>query len=131
MWQRSKEHLSEAGEGYLQHLRFAMLVGMLAIAAGLACVIHALVPALCQRTCSRTISQLNQLFNSREQWRQVQNDGSGVLVFVMLVMLAGTTAFLPMAAAGPSIVTALMGVLAFSIPATFLLTNPDLEMVSD
>jgi hypothetical protein len=131
MWQRSRDHLVEAGEGYWQHLRFAMMVGLLAIAAGLACMIHALIPALCQRTCSRTISQLHQLFSSRDQWRDVQQEGSGALVFVMLMMLAGTTSFLPLIGGAPSVVTILVGGLAFSIPATFLLTNPDLEAVTD
>lgn len=131
MWQRSRDHLVEAGEDHWQHLRFAMTVGLLAIAAGLACMIHAIIPALCQRTCSRTISQLHQLFRSRGKWREVQQDGSGALIFVMLIMLAGTTSFLPLISGAPSVVTILMAGLAFSIPATLLLTNPDLEAVSD
>jgi hypothetical protein len=62
----SKAHFREAGETYLGHLRFASTIGLLAIAAGLACLIHALVPALCTRTASRTVGQLARLFEQRE-----------------------------------------------------------------
>jgi hypothetical protein len=34
MWMASKTHLAEAGEGYLQHLRFAAGVGLMLVAAG-------------------------------------------------------------------------------------------------
>lgn len=130
MWQCSKDHLTEAGETYAQHLRFAMLVGVIAMGAGLACVIHALVPGLCQRTCSRTVGHLQQLFRSRDQWREVQRQASGLLVFMMLGILAAASALPYLALGGSSTVVALVGGLALSIPATFLLTNPDLEMIN-
>jgi hypothetical protein len=33
---RSRGHLADAGEPYFEHLRFAMTVGLMALAAGLA-----------------------------------------------------------------------------------------------
>ena len=131
IWTYSRKHLVEAGQGYLQHLRFATLVGVMAVAAGVACLIHALVPALCPRTCSRTIGQLNQLFSSPHRWREALQQSWGVVVFLMLVTMAGAIAALPVATGAPSALAALLAALALGIPATFLLTNPDLELVED
>ena len=71
MIQQSKQHLAAAGEGYGEHFRFATTVGLLAVAAGLACLIHALVPALCTRTCSTIIARLQSLFAERRMLEQV------------------------------------------------------------
>ncbi|WP_309603069.1 DUF6356 family protein [Sphingomonas sp.] len=61
----SKRHLGEAGEGYVEHLRFATKVGAVAIGCGLACFAHALVPAIFPTTGSRAIARLNQLLDER------------------------------------------------------------------
>ena len=61
----SKRHLGDAGESYFQHLRFATKVGAVAIGAGLACIVHALLPALFTTTGSRAIARLNQLIDER------------------------------------------------------------------
>ena len=56
--------MTEVGESYFQHMRFALVVGTLATGAGLACLLHAFVPALCERTCSRAVASLQHLFAS-------------------------------------------------------------------
>jgi Family of unknown function (DUF6356) len=130
MWQLSKKHLAAADETYLEHLRFALLVGLIAMAAGLACIVHAILPAFCQKTCSRTVEQLQQLFESRGRWREVQRAASGALVFIMLVLFAGASALCILVSGGYSAMAAVIGGLALAIPITFLLTNPDLESVA-
>lgn len=131
MFKRSQDHLAAAGETYAQHLRFALLVGFTTIGAGLACVIHAIVPALCERTCSRTLGQLSSLFEDRARLRQFEQEASGVFTFVSLLLLAAGTVSLPAAAGGPFPLIMLVAALAFSIPAVFLSTNPDLEPVRE
>ena len=52
-------HPRAAGETYLQHQRVALSVAGELLAAGLACVVHAIVPALCERTGSTAIKRLH------------------------------------------------------------------------
>ena len=128
---RSRNHLRLAGETYIQHMRFAVLVGFITIGAGLACIIHAIVPALCERTCSRTLGQLGELLADRGQLRRFEDEASGVYTFVALLLLAIATVSLPAFAGGPIPLVVLFAALAFGIPAAFLSTNPDLESVVD
>lgn len=131
MLQRSRNHLVSAGESYLQHMRFALMVGFVTVGAGLACVIHAMVPALCERTCSRTLGQLGQLFSDRSRLALFEREASGVFTFIALILLASATAMIPAALGGGRAVIATMALLAFAIPFTFLSTNPDLEPVTE
>jgi hypothetical protein len=62
----SKQHLGDAGESYFQHMRFATRVGGLAVAGGLACLVHAIVPGLCRDTGSRAIRRLNAMIDERQ-----------------------------------------------------------------
>ena len=128
MWTLSKEHLASTGETYLQHMRFALLVGTIAVGAGLACIIHAFIPALCQHTCSRTLAQLNRLFLDRRQLQSVQTEASGVFTFTTLMLLASGVAALPIAGGpnGPALILACLG---YAFPAAFLWSNRDLEAV--
>ena len=87
MWIRSKAHLAETGETYLDHLRFAAGVGLMLVAAGLACIIHGLLPALCTKTASRTVDELKRLFAERDAFASALAESSGALVFVGLVAL--------------------------------------------
>jgi hypothetical protein len=119
--------LANAGESYGEHLRFAATVGLLAVAAGLACVVHAIIPALCQRTASRTIGLIGQLFDRRDLLIEVQDRSIEVIAFVVLVGLATCV---PLAMWGSGAPTPLIGIytiLAFSLPATLLLTNRELD----
>jgi len=131
MLKRSRDHLDRTGETYFQHMRFALLVGAIAVAAGLACIIHAVVPALCQSTCSRTVDQLKQLFGDRLLLRSTELEASGVIVFVGLFFLATAMAMCVTAISGHIGLAALITLLAFAFPLTFLLTNPNLEPLDD
>ena len=51
-------HPRSVGESYLEHLRTAARFGSAMVAAGMACLLHALVPALFERTGSRTVKRL-------------------------------------------------------------------------
>ena len=53
MIRQSRAHLHDAGESYRQHFRFATTFGLLAIAAGVAALFHALVPGTCTSSASR------------------------------------------------------------------------------
>jgi hypothetical protein len=131
MWQNSRKHLEDAGESYWEHFRFALVVGALALGAGVACVIHAIVPAFCQRTCSRTIADLDVLFRVRDSRAHIQQRASGILTFVMLLTLATLVTIMPLAAGAPVGPSLTIGFLAFCLPATFLLTNRELEQLPD
>ena len=61
----SKRRLVDAGESYVEHLRFAAKVGAVAIGGGLACFAHALVPALFPTTGSRAIRRLRDMLDER------------------------------------------------------------------
>jgi hypothetical protein len=126
----SRAHLAAAGESYFEHLRFASAVGLMAVGAGLACLIHALIPALCQRTCSTTIGLLQELFGDRDRLRSITARASGAITFTGLVAMALLSGALPMLSGAPVGLGALMLVLALTIPAAFLLSNPELEPVS-
>jgi uncharacterized protein DUF6356 len=52
------DHPRSLGESYWEHQSHALRCGSRMMAAGAACLIHALVPALFPRTASQTIRQL-------------------------------------------------------------------------
>src|SRR5215212_4726518 len=128
MWTASRAHLAEAGEGYFQHLRFAGSVGLMLVAAGLACILHGLFPSLCTKTASRTVDELKRLFAERHALTNVLAEASGALVLVGLVALTlPAWALLLLAPGYPvPIATALF---ALAIPATYLWSNPQLEPI--
>ncbi len=128
---RSKAHLAAAGETYWEHLRFARTIGLLSLAAGVACLIHAILPSLCTSTASRTIGRINQLLAERGSIAEVQSATSDTTAFVLLLILATATVaplwVLPAAAELRIAYT----LLAFALPLTMLLTNPELETQSE
>ena len=128
MWTKSTSHLAEAGESYFEHLRFASGVGLMLVAAGLACIIHAIVPAFCTKTASRTVDELRCLFAERHTFATVLKEASGALTLVGLVALTlPAWALLLLAPNYPvPVATALF---ALAIPATYLWSNPQLEPV--
>jgi hypothetical protein len=124
---RSKAHLAGASETYWEHLRFARTVGLLSLAAGIACLIHAIVPALCPTTASRTIGRINQLLGERQRIDEVNEATSDTRAFVLLLLLSVVTvAPLWVLPAAIELRLAYTG-LAFALPLTLLLTNPDLQ----
>jgi len=54
------DHPAAVGETYGKHLLRALGFGLRMIAAGMACIIHALVPFLFVSTGSRTVAELNE-----------------------------------------------------------------------
>src|SRR6478735_488992 len=82
---QSQAHLTTAGESYFQHWRFATTVGLMAMAAGIACLIHALVPALCTRTASRTIGLIGELFQDRDRLEEIEARSIEATAFVLLI----------------------------------------------
>ena len=63
------DHPREQGEGYFQHLRFAMQFGVTMFAGGAAAIVHALLPFMFKRTGSSTLAQLNRLLDQATQRR--------------------------------------------------------------
>ncbi len=54
------EHPASVGESYTEHMGHAACFGVRMIAAGVACLVHALLPFLFVHTGSRTIAELNE-----------------------------------------------------------------------
>ena len=127
MIRRSKQHLSEAGEGYLEHLAFAATIGLMAVAAGLACLIHALVPGLCTRTASRTIGLLNELLADRRRVGEIRDQSIEAIAFAALIVSASLIPLVLMLTSAPAALALAYGALAFALPVTLLLSNPELE----
>lgn len=127
--EQCRKHLEEAGESYGEHMIFAMTVGLMAVGAGLACLVHAVIPALCKHRCSETVRSLYRLFENRGELDQVRHQASGAMTFVGLTSLA-LFAVAPLVAAAPGEWWAwTAAAFAFAIPAAFLSTNPQLEPV--
>ncbi len=123
----SREHLAAVGEGYGAHLRFAALVGAMLAAAGLACLLHALVPALCRSTASRTISRLHRLLQDRSALAEAAAESEAAVAFALLVLLVlATAAALWIAGAAPA-VGAPVALLALGFPVGLLAVDRDLE----
>ena len=124
---QSRAHLTAAGENYGDHFRFAATVGLMTMAAGFACVIHALVPALCQRTASRTVGLLSQLFTRRELLSEVEARSLEAIAFVLLALMAVLISLVLAVSAAPLPLKAVYSLLAFALPLTLLLTNHELD----
>jgi hypothetical protein len=124
---QSKRHLAAAGETYAGHFRFAATVGTMTMAAGLACVIHAVVPALCERTASRTVGLLSQLFERRELLAEVEARSLEAIAFVGLALMALLVSVMLAVSPTPFALKAIYSMLAFAMPLTLLLTNRDLD----
>lgn len=73
------EHPEQIGETYTEHAAHAMWIGLRMIAAGLACLVHALLPGLCARTASRTVEAITDLMQSRSNTPHPPN-GSGQVI---------------------------------------------------
>ena len=115
--EQCKKHLEDAGESYGEHMVFAMTVGLMAVGAGLACLVHALIPALCKHRCSETVRALYRLFENRGELDQARHQASGAMTFVGLTSLA-LLAVAPLVAAAPGEWWAwTAATLAFAVPA--------------
>ena len=77
------DHPREQGEGYVEHLRFAMQFGVTMFVGGTAAIVHALLPFLFKRTGSSTLAQLNVLFERATRRRQQANLPAGNLDYTI------------------------------------------------
>jgi hypothetical protein len=119
-------HLRDAGEGYWQHFRFATTFGLLAMAAGLAAIIHAFVPALCTHTASRIVRHLGRLLEDRSNIDAIESEAVEARAFVLLLILA-TAVVVPLWVLGaPLVLKFSYTVLAYALPAALMFTNPEL-----
>lgn len=53
------DHPESVGESYVEHFGVALGFGMTMVAAGLACIVHAVVPGLFVKTGSAAITELH------------------------------------------------------------------------
>jgi len=127
MLQASKKHLADVGETYFEHMRFALLVGALAIGAGLACVMHAIVPALCERTCSRAVGSLQRLFADRSRAPEVIADNSALLIFVALTGISLVTCIAVTVCTAGTWLALIVIPQSFTLPLVFLSQNRGLD----
>jgi hypothetical protein len=123
----SRSHLAEVGEGYFAHMRFAAAVGSMLVAAGFACLVHALVPGVCRNTGSRTIACLHRVIDDRSSLGEARLQTMEAVAFALLTGMAlalGAVVWTIGALALPALAVTL---LALALPITLLATNPDLE----
>jgi len=128
MLRKTRLHLLEAGEDYFEHMCFALGVGMMLVAAGLACIIHGIFPSFCTKTASRTVDELKRLFAERHALASVLEQMSGALTLVGLVALTIPAWALLLLSPGYPL-PLLTAAFAIAIPAVYLWTNPQLEPV--
>lgn len=127
MLRSSRAHLAGVGESYFEHMRFAMLVGALAVGAGLACMLHAIVPGICQTTCSRAVASLQRLFADRSQLGRTVSENSALILFVVLTGVSCLTALALAICTAGTLVGLVVIPQAFALPLIFLSQNPALE----
>lgn len=126
MISRSRAHLRDAGESYWQHFRFATTFGLIAAAAGFAAVLHAFIPSLCTTTASRLVRHLAQLAEDRSKIDAVESEAVEARAFVLLLILAGAVVAPLWLMPVPLSVRLAYTLLAFALPATLLISNPEL-----
>ena len=122
----SREHLRDAGEGYWQHFRFATTFGLLAVAAGIAALLHAFVPGVCTSTASRIIRHLGQLLEDRNNIDAVESEAVEAKAFALLLILAAMVVAPLWILDAPTSLRLAYSVLAFAMPATLMISNPEL-----
>jgi hypothetical protein len=125
----ARQHLQQAGETYFEHLRFASLVGSLLVAAGVACLIHALIPAFCRTSASGVVRLVNELMVDRSRLRMTASAASGPLVLTGLLSLCAVPSTM-LIAGGLHAVSGTLTLLLAGLPLAYLISNPDLEPVT-
>ena len=126
MIRQTREHLRQAGETYWQHFRFATTFGLLAMAAGIAAILHAFIPALCSTTASRIVRHLGQLLEDRTKIDVLENEAIEAKAFVMLLILATAVVAPLWLMDAPNSLRIVYTVLAYALPAALMVTNPEL-----
>lgn len=59
------EHPRDIGESYGEHAGHALYIGTKLLAAGLACLVHAVLPGLFVRTASAAVEDVQDLMTQR------------------------------------------------------------------
>lgn len=126
MFTQSRAHLREAGETYWQHFRFATTFGLLAMAAGLAALLHAFIPALCTSTASRIVRHLGQLADDRSKIDVIESEAVETKAFVLLLILATAVVAPLWVLDAPMTLRIAYTVMAYALPAALMFTNPEL-----
>jgi len=124
---QSRAHLQAAGENYWQHFRFARTFGLLAVAAGVAALIHALIPALCTRTASRTVRLLSILADDRDRLDEIEARSIETKAFILLLFLATAVVAPLWVLDAPTSLRATYTMLAYALPLALLLSNRELD----
>lgn len=127
MLQASRRHLAEVGETYFEHMRFALLVGALAVGAGSACMLHAIIPAVCERSCSRAVASLQRLFADRSQLDSVVAENSALLTFVALSAISLATCVAVTIWTAGTWLALIVIPQSFTLPLVFLSQNRGLD----
>lgn len=123
---QSRAHLDQAGESYWHHFRFATTFGLLAIAAGIAALLHAFIPGTFTGTASRIVRYLGQLIEDRSKLDAVESEAVEARAFVLLLILA-TAVIAPLwIVEAPTVLRLVYTVLAYSLPVTLMISNPEL-----
>ena len=122
MISQSRAHLRSAGEGYWEHFRFATTFGLLAMAAGIAALLHAIIPALCTSTASRIIRHLGQLADDRSRIDVIEREAIEARAFVLLLILAAAVVAPLWVLDAPTLLRVAYTALAFALPATLLIS---------
>ena len=60
------KHLKENNENYFEHMRHAMSISFLLLAAGTKCLIHSIIPDLFTAGVSSKLDEINKLVNRNE-----------------------------------------------------------------
>jgi hypothetical protein len=131
MISQSRAHLRAADERYWRHFRFASTFGLLAMAAGIAALIHAVIPALCTSTASRTVRLLALLADDRGRIDEIEARSVEAKAFVMLLILATIVVAPLWVLSAPSPLRMAYTILAYALPAAMLFTNPDLVSLAE
>lgn len=123
---QSRAHLQQAGEGYWQHFRFATTFGLLAAAAGIAALIHAVIPAMCTSTASQIVRHLAHLLEDRNKIDVIEREAVEAKAFVLLLILASAVVAPLWLIEAPTVLRMVYTLLAYALPATLLISNPRL-----
>ena len=123
----SRTHLAQVGETYWEHRAFALAVGSMLVAAGLACMLHALIPAVCRDTASRTIGCLHRVVEDRTALDDAIAEAAEAVAFAMLLSMSLAVAMMFWIVGAKALVAVAMTLLALALPAAFLVSNPDLK----
>ena len=126
MINQTRAHLRQAGESYWQHFRFATTFGLLAMAAGIAALLHAFIPALCTSTASRIVRHLGQLVEDRTKIDALENEAVEAKAFVLLLILAAIVVAPLWLLDAPNPLRITYCLLAFALPAALMFSNPQL-----